>query len=124
MPSSLDLIPLASGEPRFLNTWINVCREGHRREQQYLVALRQRGCKAAHPDDGWVGREKNELQFVYPHFNDGVKVGDLVALGYEFDRTTRIVRLTERRKGRIFDDLVKWAFEEVEKVPNSKLLEN
>ena len=119
--SSLSYIPLATGEQRFLDTWSSTCREGHKRERSYIEALRARGIKAAHPDDGWVKRDTNELHFCYPHFNDGAEAGDLVALGYEFDKTTRIVRLlsytTTGRSGMKW-----WKFEEVEKMENNVLL--
>jgi hypothetical protein len=54
--------------------------------------------KAAHPDDGWVTRTKAErhdfVQFAYPQFDDGVSVGDLIALGWpdEF-RVRKVVRI-------------------------------
>lgn len=44
--------------------------------------LRRNGVKAAHPDDGWVNRERNGVRFCYPQFNDGAGVGDTVALGW------------------------------------------
>ena len=45
--SSLALIPLASGEQRFLDSWTKTCLEGHRRERAYIAALRARSIKAA-----------------------------------------------------------------------------
>lgn len=119
--SSLALIPLASGEQRFLDSWTKTCLEGHRRERAYIAALRARGIKAAHPDDGWVKHETNELHFCYPHFNDGAKTGDLVALGYEFDTTTRIVRLLDFTTGTL-SGMRWWRFEVVEKLKNSELI--
>ena len=62
-------------------------------EQEWVARLRLEGIKAAHPDDGWVNREKNEVMLCYPQFNDGLNVGDLLALGWP-DRW-RIVRVQE-----------------------------
>lgn len=121
MPSSLDLIPLASGEKRFTNNWVKACREGHRREQAYIAALRARGIKAAHPDDGWVKRAENKLHFSYPHYNDGAQTGDLVALGYEFDKNTRIVLLTGFEDA-LLSEMRWWKFEVVEIIPNTDLI--
>jgi hypothetical protein len=61
----------------------------------WITELRSRGVKAAHPDDGWVDREANTVALVYATFNDGLQVGDLLALGSPSDsRGTRIVRVT------------------------------
>jgi hypothetical protein len=65
---------------------------------RWIEALRKRGIKAAHPDDGWVDRENNEVQLVYPQFNDGVEIGDTIALGWPWDKT-RLVTVTDTRVG-------------------------
>jgi hypothetical protein len=44
--------------------------------------LRSQSVKGAHPDDGWVNRQANELTLAYPQFLDSVKPGDLFALGW------------------------------------------
>jgi hypothetical protein len=68
---------------------------------QATERLRAEGVTAAHPDDGWVDRTRSCVQFVYPQFNDGVSVGDLIALGWEW-KSYRLVRVTriEERHGR------------------------
>ena len=48
---------------------------------RWINWLRFGGVKASHPDDGWHTRDKRYFQFSYPHFNEGVCVGDMVALG-------------------------------------------
>lgn len=121
MPSSLDLIPLCSGRPDFFSTWAKICHEGHHREQAYIAALRQRGIKAAHPNDGWIKRDEQKLHFAYPHFNDGAKTGDLVALGYEFDATTLIVRLTTSTSG-VLSSMKWWSYTPVETLNNKNLI--
>jgi hypothetical protein len=71
---------------------------------RWIEELRFRGVKAAHPDDGWVLRESNEVTLTYPQFNDGLCVGDLLALGWPeiredvaLMRCTRLVRITGQR---------------------------
>jgi hypothetical protein len=44
--------------------------------------LRGLGVKMAHPDDGSVNRDCNEISLVYPQFDDGVSIGDVIALGW------------------------------------------
>jgi len=69
----------------------------------WIAGLRAAGVKAAHPADGWVNREHNFVQLVYPQFNDGAVAGDLVALGSPQwgieECCHRIVRLKEFRQG-------------------------
>lgn len=74
--------------------------EWHKRSLQYLedttkwvADMRAQGVKAAHPDDGWVDRKANTVQFAYSTFDDGVQVADLIALGHH--NKYRIVRVTE-----------------------------
>lgn len=74
---------------------------GMEQEQaQWIADLRAQGVKAAHPDDGWVNREQNQLHFCYPQFNDGAAIGDVVALGWpkwsDNISRTRLVRITRR----------------------------
>ena len=71
-----------------------ICRDSHDKKQLWITELRAVGIKAAHPDDGWVNRKINHIYFCYPHFNDGAKKGDLVALGWHFEKH-RIVRLID-----------------------------
>lgn len=86
-----------TSDPEFARTWNQVCADHKRAEDAWIARLRRHGVKAAHPDDGWVDRASNSLQFVYPQFNDGARVGDIVALGWP-DRY-RIVMLTGFRRG-------------------------
>lgn len=68
-------------------------------ERAWVAHLRQMGISAAHPDDGWVDREANKIHLCYPQFNDGLKVGDLLALGSPTGRTrlVRVVNTSENR---------------------------
>ena len=68
----------------------------------WVKSLRALDVKAAHPDDGWVNRTNNSVNLVYPQFNDGVSVGDLIALGWPpwstRGKSHRIVRVIEISK--------------------------
>lgn len=87
-----------SGDPEFVALWHKIGSEMEHQEIDWVSQLRAEGIKAAHPDDGWVDRTNNEFQFQYPQFNDGVKEGSLVALGWPSYKTCRIVRVTNIRK--------------------------
>lgn len=66
--------------------WRKIGNDMRSEQQKWIADLRSIGIKAAHPDDGWVDRKKAEhhdfVQFVYPQFDDGVAVGDKIALGW------------------------------------------
>jgi hypothetical protein len=65
----------------FRQTWIDVCNNYKANEAKWVAMLKEKGYKAAHPDDGWVNRVANEVRFVYPQFKYKLQPGDLVALG-------------------------------------------
>jgi len=71
--------------------------EYNKRQKTWIELLRQIGVTAAHPDDGWVDRHNNEVILCYPRFNDGLKVGDVLALG-DCDNY-RLVKIIEHRIG-------------------------
>lgn len=89
-----DLI--RSSNPEVVASWHQICDAQEREKTRWVADLRKCGFKAAHPNDGWVDREKNTLQFVYPHFDDGAGVDDLVMLGQSFTKPgeLRPIRLT------------------------------
>jgi hypothetical protein len=90
----IDMIPLmTSNNPEVGKSWGDICREGQAKQDAWVAALREQGISAAHPDDGWVNRTTNEINFVYPQFKDALQPGSLVALGWP-DRH-RIVELTD-----------------------------
>ena len=95
-----ELMRGVSGQAGFVALYANICTDMERDQEAWIAALRAAGVKAAHPDDGWVNRKDNYVQFVYPQFNDGAKAGDLVALGWPqwHSAKHRIVRLVEFRR--------------------------
>lgn len=66
----------------FRATWNQICDDMAREKRDWIARLRAQGYKAAHPNDGWVDRERNIITFCYPHFDDGAKSGDLMMLGW------------------------------------------
>lgn len=96
----------------------------HNQEDEYarwIARLKAYGVKCAHPDDGWVsGRDTGDesIHLSYPRFNDGLEVGDLMALGWPYSHT-RIVKVTRTEpypNGKFTDHSQIWSyhFEEVE----------
>lgn len=109
-----------SGDDKWVNSWIAIDKKQVKDEKSWVDKLRENGIKAAHPDDGWVDRKNNEVQFCYPQFNDGVKIGDLIALGWHFDDSFRVVKVIGTRKNRLFSDMIYYAFKEVDVWWNKK----
>jgi len=106
----LEFIPLCkSSNPNFMEHWKNICMEADKKEEQWVNKLRADGVSASHPNDGWINRKDNELILIYPEFNDGVKIGSIVALG-DPDKY-KLVKIIDHRKG-IIGDINYWKFEE------------
>lgn len=49
--------------------------------KEWINKLMYLGIKAAHPDDGWVDRNKNEILFCYPYFKRNIMLDDKIVLG-------------------------------------------
>lgn len=97
----------------FQKLWQAAQVEYAQREREWIADLRARGIVAAHPDDGWVNRDLNEIFFAYPQFDDGVRVGARVALGEPYGKT-RIIQLTGVSVRRsILSGMKFWKFSEV-----------
>lgn len=90
-----------------------VCDEMETKQTNWVKSLRDAGIKAAHPNDGWVNRDSNELFFAYPQFNDGACIGDLVMLGWPADeKSQRLVRLIGKRETSL-GMMTWWKFQDV-----------
>ena len=79
------------------------------KEREWIHELREQGVKASHPDDGWVNREENYVQFSYPQFYENPKVGDKIALGRH--EKYRIVKITKIEGAKFMGLLDKYFFE-------------
>lgn len=108
-----------SGDSVAVARVVQIDRDYRAQESAWVAELRAAGVKAAHPNDGWVNREKNYFQLAYPQFNDGLAVGDLAALG-SASRGHFIVRVIRRTKaphpiwvGSVRETGRHWYYEEV-----------
>lgn len=95
--------------------WDDICTKAEQGEAAWIAELRNKGFKAAHPNDGWVNRKDNEIVLCYPQFNDGLKIGDTMMLGWPGDteRQRPIKIIGERHT---FTKLVYYKFEDINKV--------
>lgn len=107
-----DLMRGVSGQIGAVAMMRSIATTMEQQQAEWIAALRDAGVKAAHPDDGWVDRERNTVFFCYPQFDDGVAVGDLIALGWPQWNSKkpqhRIVRVIGRTCGPLQE---RWAFE-------------
>lgn len=89
--------PAVSGKPEFVALWHQVNTSHNAARTTWITALRSIGIKACHPDDGWVDRSHpyhDWVTFCYPQFDDGVKVGDMIALGWpDRYRVRRVIEI-------------------------------
>ena len=65
----------------FLINMEKIKRDSENKKNIWVEWLKEGGIKGAHPDDGWHNREECYFSFSYPYFNNGVDIGDMVALG-------------------------------------------
>lgn len=81
--SSSDGLVQGMGESgrQFVENYEQASKEDELKTKEWVAKLRSLGVKASHPDDGWHKREEKYFGISYPEFNDGIKVGDMVALG-------------------------------------------
>ena len=113
MEEQMDLKNCVSGDPKFVALWHQICDEKDADQRRWVTALREAGFKAAHPNDGWVNRKDNEVFFSYPQFNDGAGIGDLVMLGWPWDKKSwRPVRLIGKRVTAL-GKMTWWVFEDM-----------
>jgi hypothetical protein len=99
---------IADGQ-EFIRLWRETEKRQQREMDEWIAFLRQRGIVGAHPNDGWVDREKQELILTYPQFNDGIAVGKRMALGSPHQFV--VVEITGVRSG--ITGLKYWSYEEI-----------
>lgn len=96
-----------SSDVEFAQCWGQICAASKRSKNAWIAQLRREGVKAAHPEDGWIDRRMSVLQLVNAEYDDGVRVGDVVALGSSEDY--RLVEITGFRRGTFGGEY--WLFE-------------
>lgn len=119
------------GTPEAVSLALDIQADMRSKTELWKDALRQMGVVAAHPNDGWVKRgDKKEFHLAYAHFNFGLKVGDLAALGWGWEpwEKTWIVRVTGSTTI-FFGEMTYWQYEfvrymvETPREPKLNLLE-
>lgn len=106
-----------SNNAEFVNNWNKIGDELEGNKRQWIMNLREQGVKASHPDDGWVDREKNTVFFCYPQFNDYPKIGDTIALGWDWKyRLVKVVAIVPCH----FNTDIRYAFEPIEEPKEEK----
>jgi len=101
-----------STNPEFQQVWRDACNKQIEDERIWVKNLRSAGIKAAHPNDGWVDRDKNTITLMYPQFNDNAGVGSLIMLGWPGDSIydkgilIRLIKKIDNTLGRV----PKWRF--------------
>lgn len=81
----------------FVDLFDEACSNVRNRKRLWVKYLKELGIDGALKNDGWIDQENKT--FVYPsyaYFNDGTKVGSLVAIGgpYNF-KTVEITEIDE-----------------------------
>lgn len=73
---------MSSSDPAAVALWEDITARHEFAKMSWTDILRARGVKYAHPDDGWVNRERNRhTRSWYPQYDDHPEVGDLIAFG-------------------------------------------
>lgn len=105
------------GTPDAVALAVSIDQKMQGEKLSWVEELRAMGVKAAHPDDGWVHRTDDPcVHLEYPDFNDGLGVGDLLALGWPWRRPYRIVRVTRIENTSPRFGLIHYHFDEVMQV--------
>lgn len=87
-----------SNDINLVNIWNEITKERERKRRDFIIQLKKQGIKALHPNDGWVDRENNIINFCYPDFIQELRVGDKIALGdYENYSIKTIVEIIPNR---------------------------
>lgn len=92
----------------FVSAWNMLCKLEQQKEDEWISDLRSKGVKAAHPNDGWNNREEKTLQLGYPAFNDGVSVGDIVAIGSHDEY--HLVKISQIKTSEYFPEIIHYHY--------------
>lgn len=105
-----ELIPLASGRPDLVANWRKICLEQQHDLDVWRAKLKADGVRAAHPDDGWVDDRQNIVFLSNPHFDLGLRPGDVMAIGDPHGY--RFVRILERAPLLLLPNANRWRFDQ------------
>lgn len=72
---------IVEGHDDFVDMYEKITNENIKKQEKWIAWLREYGVKLAHPNDGWNDRNRKIFTPAYPYFDDGVIIGDLIALG-------------------------------------------
>lgn len=101
---------VSNGSPAGDRFVVELARGAAVAERRWAELLETRGIGLAHPDDGWVDRQRNTVLLAYPSLSRTAPApGVLLALGWP-DRW-RVVRIT--REVPMLLGSSRWAFVEV-----------
>ncbi|MGP5531217.1 hypothetical protein ACTXMK_05355 [Psychrobacter celer] len=97
----------------FYATLAESIQDNRKLKSLWIENLRHQGYKMAMPNDGWVDRENLTISLVYPHFNDGLNVGDKAVLGSHYEpKEVQYIKITYMRKGLVGG--VRWGFKYID----------
>lgn len=104
-----------SGDRETVQQAIALERDQGAQRAALVAQLRADGVKAAHPDDGWVNRADKTVHLAYPYFNDGLAIGDRLALDHWRDgvRVVRVVGSEPNRFDSNWPAPWHWKFEDL-----------
>ena len=88
---------LSSDDPKTIVLWEDIVSRQENAKTDWTTRLRAMGVKLAHPDDGWVNRERCTFALSwYPQFDDHPEEGDLIAFGSPPYREHYVLRYSEK----------------------------
>lgn len=65
----------------FVGLFASISIENEKKDAEWIQFLIDTGVKAAHPNNGWVDREKKIIRLVDPYFKCMLFPGDIIAIG-------------------------------------------
>lgn len=87
---------MVEGEEGTIEVMKKICDDQKKKLETFIEKLRSIGIKALHYNDGWHNRKDRSFRLVYPSFDDGVEIGDNVALGCDKEYIVVTVREINR----------------------------
>lgn len=107
---------MTSTNAHHILSYNQICEDYENSRALWISELKANGYKAAHPDDGWVNRENNTVQFAYPHFNLFPQVGDKIMLGWHSEPNNRTVEITSVQEVGICSKRTEYKFKDSDEI--------